>query len=207
MLCHVDLAGAEVKFAFNFLHTPFLKHIAVKYLELLGADLLFHPIQRDWMDVVQPFLFPDFFQLEAFGVGKGFIQTGGFILGSLVGVFFRSTAGKPSGELTKEDYEKVTAMNLKNQQLTSVKELEKCTQLEYLLLGSNKLTSVKGLEKLVNLNRLQLDSNQLIDLKGLEKLTKLEVLWLRNNHNLTKAQIDELQKALPKCQIEHTATK
>jgi Leucine-rich repeat (LRR) protein len=117
--------------------------------------------------------------------------------------------GGATGELTKEDYDKVTAMNLKNKQLTSVKGLEKCTQLTYLLLGSNQLTDtdVKGLMNLTNLDRLDLDSNQITHLKGLEKLTKLEVLWIRNNPDITKAQIAELQKALPKCLIEHTATK
>jgi len=30
-------------------------------------------------------------------------------------------------------------------------------------------------------------------------------LNLSNNPNLTKAQIDELQKALPKCKITHNA--
>jgi len=37
--------------------------------------------------------------------------------------------------------------------------------------------------------------------KGLEKLTQLVVLWLHDNPDLTKAQIDELKKALPNCEI------
>ena len=40
-------------------------------------------------------------------------------------------------------------------------------------------------------------------MKGLEKLTQLKTLSLFNNPDLTKAQIDQLQKALPKCKIEH----
>ena len=42
---------------------------------------------------------------------------------------------------------------------------------------------------------------------GMEKLTQLEVLSLINNPNLTKAQIAELQKALPKCKIYSNPTK
>ena len=44
---------------------------------------------------------------------------------------------------------------------------------------------------------------------GMEKLTQLEVLSLINNPNpnLTKAQIAELQKALPKCEIWSNAKK
>jgi len=37
--------------------------------------------------------------------------------------------------------------------------------------------------------------------KGLEKLTQLTHLNLRNNPALTKAQIDQLKKALPNCKI------
>jgi hypothetical protein len=37
--------------------------------------------------------------------------------------------------------------------------------------------------------------------KPLEKLAQLSALHLHNNPDLTKAQIDELRKALPKCFI------
>ena len=48
---------------------------------------------------------------------------------------------------------------------------------------------------------LSLSNNQLTSVEGLENLTQLTRLDLYNNPALTKAQIDELQKALPKCQI------
>ena len=48
---------------------------------------------------------------------------------------------------------------------------------------------------------VSLHNNKLTDVKGLEKLPKLTFLNLLNNSDLTKAQIDELQKALPKCDI------
>ena len=157
----------------------------------------------------------------------------------------RKAAKKPTGELTKADYEKVTRMNLENNQLTDVKGLEKLTKLTWLrlydnkltsvkglekldqltelnlhgnkltsvqglekltelrelYLGNNQLTSVKGLEKLTQLTRLSLADNQLTDVKGLEKLTQFLTLSLQWNPDLTKAQIDELKKALPKCRI------
>ena len=91
----------------------------------------------------------------------------------------REQIRKPAGELTKADLEKVKRLSL---------------------LG-NQLTSVKGLEKLTKLKSLNLRANQLTDVKGLEKLTQLEDLWLEDNPDLTKAQIAELQKALPKCEI------
>ena len=67
---------------------------------------------------------------------------------------------------------------------------------------TGELTKV-DLEKVKDLN---LGDNQLTEVpKGLEKLTNLEELNLTRNPDLTMAQIDELQKALPNCKIEHNA--
>ena len=97
----------------------------------------------------------------------------------------RKSLKNPTGELTTTDFEKVRKLNLNNNQLTSVKGLEKLTQLTFLNLKDNQLTSVKGLEK----------------------LTQLRLLDLNRNPDLTKAQINELQKALPKCEIHSNPTK
>ena len=114
----------------------------------------------------------------------------------------RKAAKKPTGELTKADYEKVRRLFLRSNQLTEApKGLEKLPQLKQLHLEYNQLTDVTGLEKLTQLTSLNLTNNKLTDVRGLEKFTKLGVLWLENNPNLTKAQINELQKALPKCKI------
>ncbi len=88
-----------------------------------------------------------------------------------------------------------------------MKGLEKLTQLTELGLFGNKLTDVSGLEKLTRLTKLNLRNNQLTDVKGLEKLTQLTELGLHNNPDLTKAQIAELQKALPQCKILHRFAK
>ena len=115
---------------------------------------------------------------------------------------------KPTGELTKADLEKVVVLDyLVYKELTNVKGLEKLTQLIALDLTGNQLTDVKGLEKLTKLKVLSLSHNKLTDVKGLEKLAQLEILFLDNNPDLTKAQIDELKKALPKCRIDSNPTK
>ena len=119
----------------------------------------------------------------------------------------RFYAKKLTGELTKVDLDKVTSLNLGVHPLTSVKGLEKLTQLTSLDLSSNQLTSVKGLENLTKLTELWLQFNQLTDVKRLEKLTNFRELRLDNNPALTKAQIDQLQKALPKCRIYHNIKK
>ena len=143
----------------------------------------------------------------------------------------RHYAKKPTGELTKADLEKVrrlalggygfdltdvtglekltqlTFLDLYGNQLTNVKGLEKLMQLTSLDLRKNKLTSVKGLEKLTQLTYLWLEHNQLTDVKGLENLKQLTSLILYDNPDLTKAQIDALKKALPKCDISSNPTK
>ena len=123
-----------------------------------------------------------------------------------------------------EKLTQLTLLGLNNNQLINVKGLEKLTQLNNLLLHENKLTDIKGLGELMQLKTLELTGNQLTNVKGLEKLTNLEYLNLNNNqltsvaglekltklkglflkgNQLTKAQIAELQKALPKCRIHH----
>ena len=97
----------------------------------------------------------------------------------------RRESGKRTGELTKAHLEQVWVIYLNDRQLTDVKGLEKLTRLRELYLGGNQLTNVKGLEK----------------------LAKLRDLWIMSNPDLTKAQIDELQKALPKCKIRSNPTK
>ena len=117
----------------------------------------------------------------------------------------------PNNQLTDvkglEKLTQLTYLDLSNNQLTDVKGLENLTQLKELFLFENQLTDVKGLERLTQLEALGLIYNKLIDLKGLEKLTQLTRLSLGDNPGLTKAQIDELQKALPKCDISSNPTK
>ena len=136
-----------------------------------------------------------------------------------------------TGELTKADLEKVTQLTFPESKLTDVKDLEKLTQLKELALSDNQLTNanvkvlenltqleeldlsdnqltdVKGLENLTQLKDLDLSKNQLTSVKGLEKFTQLKCLWLTGNPDLTKAQIAELQKALPNCRIGSNPTK
>ena len=97
----------------------------------------------------------------------------------------RATIEKPTNELTKADLVKMT----------------------WLILESNQLTDVKGLEQLTQLTYLALSNNQLTDVKRLEKLTQLKELSLNDNPDLTMAQIDELQKALPNCKIKSNPKK
>ena len=91
--------------------------------------------------------------------------------------------------------------------IRDVSALKELTQLTQLDLSGNKLTSVKGLDKLTQLKVLDLESNEIRDVSALKELTQLKLLSLSGNPDLTKAQIDQLQKALPKCKITHDAKK
>ena len=66
----------------------------------------------------------------------------------------RKKIKKPTGELTKADYEKVTRLRLNDNRLTAVKGLEKLTQLTRLLLHNNYLTEARSLENLTQLKEL-----------------------------------------------------
>ena len=133
------------------------------------------------------------------------------ITNPVVEAAIRKELKKPTGELTKADLEKVTKLDLSclnfskliNKKLTEVAQgLEKLTELERLHLETNQLTDVNGLEKLTQLTELDLGYNRLTVVpKGLEKLTQLTWLSLQGNLDLPNAQIDELKKALPKCDI------
>ncbi len=134
--------------------------------------------------------------------------------------FVRQKLKKPEGELTETDLEKVATLYIVINNLTDgfkpalTRSLnlnhfkaEMLTKLEELSIGENQLTNVEGLEYLTQLTSLNLYKNQLTSVKGLEKLTKLKELDLENNPALTKAQIDTLKKALPKCHISSNPTK
>jgi hypothetical protein len=80
-------------------------------------------------------------------------------------------------------------------------DFEKVPYLQFGGRGKELAELPKGLEKCTHLKTLGLEGNQLTDVKGLEKLTKLKTLFLHDNPDLTKAQIDELKKALPRCEL------
>jgi len=121
----------------------------------------------------------------------------------------RKATGKLTGEITKTDCEKVRKLYLRNNNLIEVpKGLEKLKNLTYLNLYDNKLTNVKSLDKLKQLKTLWLGGNKLTSVKGLEKLTHLtDLTFFGGNPNLSKAQIAQLRKALPKCEIIYFSTK
>lgn len=111
-------------------------------------------------------------------------------------------------ELTKLDLAKVNMIVFDEHEITdtsALTDLAKLTQLKTLGIPNNGLSDLGFLKSLTQLEHLDLQSNKITDLSPLAKLTKLKYIDLSSNPSLTKAQIEKLQKALPKCEISHNA--
>jgi len=93
----------------------------------------------------------------------------------------REAAGKPTGELSTADLEKVTSLRLQGREITDVTRLAGLTKLETLFLQDNRITDLTPLAELRELKKLVLHSNQISDLTPLAGLTKLDWLHLDSN--------------------------
>ena len=102
---------------------------------------------------------------------------------------------------------KVTRFKLGNRGITNLTPLAGLTGLKELVIYENQVTDLKPLARLTKLEVLDLHSNRIANLTPLAGLTKLEELVLKDNPNLTMAEIDKLQTALPNCRILHNAKK
>ena len=139
----------------------------------------------------------------------------------------RRRLNKPGGALTVEDLAKVKDLHYYKGQISDLSALKNATGLERLLfplnhisdlaplsglknlnfleLNRNRISDLTPLAGLTNLKSLDLAANQITDLTSLAGLKQLTTLSLLENPKLTRAQIDELQKALPNCVIHHDA--
>jgi len=79
--------------------------------------------------------------------------------------------------------------------------------LVHLNLYDNQISNLIPISRLDKLRWLNLGRNQVIDLTPLKGLAQLKNLYIYENPNLSLNQIEELQKALPKCEIRHNAKK
>lgn len=74
-----------------------------------------------------------------------------------------------------------------------------------LMMMDNQITDLAPLAGLTKLEVLTLSNNQITDLTPLAGLKQLQSLRLRGNPDLTQAEVDKLQKALPNCEISYEA--
>jgi len=98
-------------------------------------------------------------------------------------------------------------LTLRDNGLSDLRPLLKLTKLIDLQIYRNKVSDLSPLAGMINLEMLRLQDNEIKNLKPLMGLKQLKRLGLRGNPDLTKAQIDQLQKALPNCKIDINQTK
>ena len=94
-------------------------------------------------------------------------------------------------------------LNLDNNQISDLTPVAGLKALEIIGLAGNQISDLTPLAGLENLYHLELVGNSITDLSPLANLNGLKYLSLDNNPNLTKAEVDKVRKALPKCEIKH----
>mgnify|MGYP000003501364 CR=1 FL=1 len=83
-----------------------------------------------------------------------------------------------------------------------------CTNMEYLEIQTTYITDISPLASLTNLEHLNicnLTEAELLDLSPLFGLSKLERLWIGGWTRVDREQVEELQKAIPDCEINTSA--
>ena len=114
---------------------------------------------------------------------------------------------KISDPFTQQYLNGIYSLELVGCDLGDLNGIERLVNLNSLRLTNNHLTNINGLEKLIHLTKLSLSHNRITSIEELKNMPQLSELFIAGNPDLTKAQIDELQKALPNCTIHSNPKK
>lgn len=106
----------------------------------------------------------------------------------------RNSIGKPTGDLTKSDLEKVNTLAAVGQNISDISGIENLTNLNSLYLGGNPISNLQPLEKLSNLETLNLVGCQISDITSISKLSNLQFLFLSDNNIQNITDISKLTK-------------
>ncbi len=93
----------------------------------------------------------------------------------------REKLGQPTGDLTPDVLEKLTELHVSRKEITSLRGLEACKNLEVLHLSQNNVSDLSPLQSLATLRHLDCTSNQIDDLQPIAGLVDLEYLVLQEN--------------------------
>jgi len=99
-------------------------------------------------------------------------------------------------------FKNLEELNLFDSQVSDLTPLVGLNNLQELHLLGTQVKDLTPLARLTNLQELNLVSTQVTDLRPLHGLRNLKKLDVRST-KVTKEQIDAMQKALPKCKIDH----
>ena len=110
----------------------------------------------------------------------------------------RTRTRKKTGDFTKDDLNKIIALQLPDSQVDDLTPLASLGQLQILILNNNQITDLKPLSGLSNLKQLNLSNNKITDLTPLQTpaMEGLTSLNLSNNPGLTKDEIDRFMKSM-----------
>jgi hypothetical protein len=102
---------------------------------------------------------------------------------------------------------KMKVLGLTDNQITDAASLADMQTLVDLRLNGNQISDLKPLSGMTEMKLLQLDGNRITDLTPLATLIQTRFIELQDNPNLTVAEIEKLQKLLPRCKVNHNSTK
>jgi len=106
----------------------------------------------------------------------------------------REAAGKPTGELTKADWEKLTSLSLRVDENTDLTALARLTKLKEFRLRGGEIADLMPLAELLELETLYVNAKQITDLAPLARLTKLKKLGLHSHEIADLTPLAELQE-------------
>lgn len=104
----------------------------------------------------------------------------------------RKAIGKPEESILKSDLEELTKLYASERNITNLSGIERCTNLQELVLWKNQISDISPLNSLANLQLLNLWDNQISDISPLSRLTKLKSLGLGGNQIIDISPLDGL---------------
>lgn len=100
-----------------------------------------------------------------------------------------------------DEFSSLEEIYLDENKISSLKGIESLNHCKILILSHNRIKDLSPLKSLVSLEILDLSwNNQLQNISSLSRLSHLHTLLLTNT-NISKIEIQSLQKALPNCTI------
>ena len=98
-----------------------------------------------------------------------------------IGQILKDTAGNPFGQLTTEELEAFTTLDLQQKEIDDLSGLERLQNLESLSVGQNQISSVAPLAGLEYLTQVDIGSNRITDVTALGQIPNLTSLSAGGN--------------------------
>lgn len=95
----------------------------------------------------------------------------------------------------------LNTLNLSKTRLTNIEAIKNLSNLQSLNLSETQIKNLEPIKNLINLQELNISKTQIDNLEPLKTLKNLKTIWLSKDQNITKSQVNDLQKALPKTNI------